>query len=53
MSESELVQWLRLQLEIAERDMDMTTETDWYDYHQGQVEAYSDTLGHLGIVLDN
>jgi len=52
MTESELVQWLRLQLEIAEKDMDMTTEEDWYDYHQGQVEAYGDTLNHLGIGLD-
>lgn len=53
MSESELVEWLRLQMEIAEKDMEMTTEEDWYNYHQGQVEAYGDTLVHLGIKLDN
>lgn len=51
MSEQELVQWLALQLDMAEKDMNMTTETDWYDYHQGQVEAYSNTLAQLR--LDN
>jgi hypothetical protein len=40
-------------MEIAEKDMEMTTEEDWYNYHQGQVEAYGDTLVHLGIKLDN
>jgi hypothetical protein len=39
-----LINEIRERIEIGEKDLEMTTEPDWYSYHEGAIEALKETL---------
>jgi hypothetical protein len=39
-----LIEEIRERIEIGEKDLEMTTEPDWYSYHEGAIEALKETL---------
>lgn len=48
MTEKQLIEWLRGEMERADKDYEMATETDWADYHQGEHDAYAMVLAVMG-----
>ena len=48
MTEKQLIQWLRLEAERADKDYEMSTDPEDANFHLGEYEALTDVLAMLG-----
>lgn len=51
MNREDLIAWLIEQTKRADKDEKISTATDDYHYHQGEVDAYLSVLTKLGHLI--
>lgn len=47
MDKSYIIAWLQNEIETCEKDMNKTTESDMYEFYNGQSDAYREVLALL------